>query len=162
MPKLVAGVFILASLPLIGCGSKPSDGELISHFKAHRTEIEAVLRQLEGEHVVLRPLDKAPDFLTFDEADKYRQLFQKIDPTMFDGIDQPRGFSFDPGSDSLFLSAWSAGLAGSGQGKALLYKPTDPTPLVDDLDAYRPPKGQSYILAYRHIDGDWYLEYDAD
>jgi hypothetical protein len=145
-------------------GPKPTDAQLISHFQAHKQEIETLLHKLQAEHVVMHPRENAAysSDLTFDSADDYRRMFQQIDPAMFHEIEQPRGFYYDPESGYLYLSAWSTGLAGSGAAKAFMYKPPNPTPLVDNLDAYRPPKGQSYSLAYRRIEGYWYLEYDAN
>jgi hypothetical protein len=65
------------------------------------------------------------------------------------------------GGDSIWFVAYSSGLATGGSGKGYMYKPVDPTPLYQSLDA--PPKDlASNVRAYRMARKDWYIEYSWD
>jgi len=145
-------------------GPKPTDAELISGFQAHKQAIETVMRHLQADTAIASPIAEKPSPLVLqsDSKERYRQFFKEIDPKLFGEIDRYHGFEYDPVSGSVVVLSWATGMAASGASKAFMYKPAHPVPLVDDLDAYRAPKGQNYILAYRHIEGDWYLEYDAN
>jgi outer membrane murein-binding lipoprotein Lpp len=96
--KPIVGAFFLAPLRLAGCGSKRSDAELISHFQAHRQEIDTLRQKMQAEQVVTRLSNFGADSsnLPVDSVEKYRRMFHNIDPTMFDGIEQVHGFYFDP------------------------------------------------------------------
>ena len=145
-------------------GPKPTDAKLISLFQAHRPQIDALMKTMQADKPtkLSGAASTDPSTLPSSGMEEYRRNFKDIDPQLFGEIDRPRGFYYDPESGSVTIMAWATGLAGSGASKSFMYKPANPIPLVDDLDVYRAPKGQNYILAYRHIEGDWYLEYDAD
>jgi hypothetical protein len=136
----------------------PRDVDVIAQFRSHRTEIDTLMTMMREDRDLLRVddnwTDPASSGISAQRIATYRRMLASIG--------YPRGFYYDPTSGRVTFMVWAAGLAGSGSSKSLMYKPEKPSPLVDDLDAYRPPKGQDYALAFRHIEGDWYLEYDAD
>ena len=119
------------------------------------------MKMMEEDRVIRRvdydwtgPSNPLSAGITADRISQYRRI-------LFD-IECPRGFYYDSNTGSVTIIAWAVGLVGSGASKSFTYKPVNPVPLVDELDSYQVPAGQNYVLAYRRIEGDWYLEYDAD
>jgi len=164
LPAGAAAVLLVTLLCLAACyggGPKPTDAELLARFRAHRPEIATLMKMMEEDRVIRRidydwtdPSNPLSAGISADRISQYRRI-------LFD-IDCPRGFYYDSNTGSVTIIAWAVGLVGSGASKSFMYKPVNPVPLVDELDSYQVPAGQDYVLAYRHIEGDWYLEYDAD
>lgn len=150
-------------MSLAACdGPRPSDAEIIGRFEAHRAQIDSLMEMLRADRVLTSVDDKRTDpadpttvGISRERIDEYRRILEAI------GF--RHGFYYDPQSGRMSFLVWAFGFLSSGQAtKAILYMPENPTPLVDDLDAYRPPQGQEYVLAYRHIEGQWYLRLDGD
>jgi hypothetical protein len=160
---LFACTVVAIAVSLAACdGPRPSDAELIARFTANRARIETLVAMMQVDRTLTRvddnstdPADPATVGISPERIAEYRRLLDEI------GFSQ--GFFYDPQSGGVAFLAWATGFTGSGAAKSVLYRPENPTPLVDDLDAYRPPEGQDHhILAYRHIEGQWYLQLDAD
>jgi len=103
------------------------------------------------------PPDPAAVGIPPQRVTDYRQLVS--------AIGCPRGFIYNPQTGTITLVAWAVGLAASGtsRSKLFVFNPPNPTPLVVDLDAYRgygeAYRRRGYADAYRHLEGQWYLEY---
>ena len=157
--KRVRTLFALVAiaLSLTACdGPRPSDAELIARFRVNRARIETLMEMMQADHALTRvsydssdPADPATVGVSPKRVAEYRRRLNEV------GYWQ--GFVYDPQSGGVSFIAWSTGFTGSGATKWVVYLPEDPTPLVDDLDAYRTPPGQYHLLAYRHIEGPWYL-----
>ncbi|MBK8464481.1 MAG: hypothetical protein IPL32_01495 [Chloracidobacterium sp.] len=63
--------------------------------------------------------------------------------------------------ESVYFYASTKGLSVTGSSKGYVYTVKQPTLLVDDLDKYWSPDGQSFA-AHRHIEGQWYLFLDYE
>lgn len=154
----------LLALNCSGCGSPPGDTELIVRFRSHRAQIESLVDMIRHDEVLIRvdddwtePHDPAAVGISPQRITEYRQIFS--------GIGCPRGFIYNPQTGTITLLAWTAGLAVSGSSKSFVFNPPDPTPLVAELDAYLRSgahQSQGYPLGYRHLEGLWYLKYEAN
>jgi hypothetical protein len=157
---VLALVVMFALLP--GCDDlapRPSDAQLIENFRAHRAQLDELMAMMKEDKVLRRVDDTWTDpenpstiGISAGRIADYRRILSSIG--------YPRGFYYNPESGSVTFVAWAVGLSISGASKSVMFRPLDPKPLVEDLDTYQPPDGQGYALAYRHIEGDWYLEYD--
>lgn len=165
MRHILSVLTVLAlALSLSACdGPRPSDAEIIARFRVNRAQIEHLMAMMRSDRVLTRvddnwtdPADPTTVGISHERIAEYRRILNTI------GF--PRGFSYDPQSGRVKFMAWAVGLAGSGAAKLLMYLPEGPppAPLVADLDAYERPPGQTYVLVYRHIEGPWYLELDAN
>ena len=154
----------LLALQCGGCGSGPSDAELVARFQSHRAQIDSLVGMIQSDKMLRRvdddwtePRDPAAVGISSQRIADYRKIFV--------AIECPRGFIYNPQTGTITLVAWAVGLAVSGSSKVFVFNPTDPTPLVADLDTYRKhgkPDQRGYAHAYRHLDGLWYLEYLGD
>lgn len=155
-------ISVLLALGLSACSApRPSDAEIIARFQTNRAQIEKLMGMMRSDRVLTRvddnwtdPADPEAVGISNERIAEYRSILHAI------GF--PRGFYYDPKSGRVRFLAWSVGLVTGGAAKSVVYSPSDvPIPLVDDLDTYQPPAGQGYVLAYRRIEGPWYLEIDA-
>ena len=157
----IALVLLLVLQSACGEATRPSDAALIANFQAHRTQVEILMSMMRADKVLWRvddtrtgPADPASVGINPQCIAEYRRILA--------AIGYPRGFYYFPDSGRVEFVAWAVGLAVSGASKIVVYNPEQSTPLVADLDTYRPQPGQRSIRAYRHIEGLWYLEFDAN
>ena len=137
-----------------------SDEELISNFQSHRGEFNQLLQMVMSDKGLYRvdndwsnPND--PQTIGIDQGriDEYRRWFRRL------GI--PRGFSANQDLGTVEFISSSQGLAVSGSSKSYVYTKQPPPNLVDSIDKYVLERKGGYPV-YRHIEGDWYLEFEAD
>jgi hypothetical protein len=168
LPALVAGAVLAYGLMLslaFTSGDIPhkADQELIANFQSHRTEFNRLLQMINED----RDLKRVDNDWTFPEnpqaigiaqerIDKYRTLFRQA------GV--PRGFSAFQSSDYIEFIASSQGLAVSGSSKGYLYAKEPPPRVIDNLDTYRAQESKfsPAFPVFRHIEGNWYLFFEAD
>jgi hypothetical protein len=158
---IVPATIPVAYLLVQEAGRKPTDAELIARFHTHRTEIETLMSMMRADNVLVRvddnwtrPANPASVGIGARRIATYRRILNDI------GF--RRGFYYDPKSGNVTFLAWSVGLA-FGASKSIMFLPGEnPTPLVEDVDAYKPPQGADHLVAYRHLEGSWYLEFDSD
>ena len=164
MAAIPAGYILMLSTAFTG-GDIPhkSDEELIANFHSHRPEFDRLLQMINEDQGLLRVDDSwtSPENpqavgISRERIDAYHGLFRRA------GI--PRGFSAFQTRDFIEFIASAQGLVVSGSSKGYLYATEPPPRLVDDLDNYRPQdKGLSRAFpVFRHIEGNWYLFFEAD
>lgn len=137
-----------------------SDQEMMERFRENKSECEVLLQMIKEDQAKIGGLFRIDDDWTEPEdlgalgidcerVQKYRKIFREI------GI--PRGFyAYD--SDAYYFVASSRGIAGSGTSKGYAWRSTTPERLIDgDLDEYRSKRNFGY-LAFRSIEGNWYLQ----
>ncbi len=139
------------------------DEELIANFQSHKAEFNKLL-QMVNEDKDLKRVDyywTAPENpqtigVSQERIDEYRRLFNKADI--------PRGFAAFQSKDYIEFISSAQGLAVSGSSKSYVYSIERPSNVVDNLDTYRSPESKSSPTypAYRHIEGNWYLCFEAD
>jgi len=168
VPALIATVFFAYAMMLsqaFTSGDIPhkSDEELIANFRSHRGEFTRLLQMINEDRDLKRvdyywtsPENPRSIGITQNRIDEYRTLFRQACV--------PRGFSAFQSKDYIEFIASSLGLAVSGSSKGYLYAKEPPARLIDNLDNYR---GQSSKMSpafpvYRHIEGNWYLFFEAD
>lgn len=159
----------------------PSDDEMIGNFFEHREEFEALVTMMQADKELKRvdyewtkPEDPAGIGLTAERIARYRELSRRI------GLE--RGVeAFGESAARVALLASARGLGVSGSCKSYVWLSTPPRQdgervLVEDLDVYVNKKRQERreyfakhkrttpgnLEAYRHVDGNWYLEYESD
>ena len=153
---------LLAMLAFILAGCTPdqehdSDAVLLGVFRRERPVFDQLVRMIE-EDKGLERVDydwTMPDPSPVSEARlaKYRELLRKVGCV--------RGFENFTGKDEVLFIASANGMATGGSSKGYCYTRKTPSPLVKDLDEYRPGHTRTYA-AFRHIEGDWYLIYEYD
>ena len=168
VPALMAAIFggcalVVSSIFTSGDIPHRSDEELIANFQSHRAEFDRMLQMINEDN----GLDRVDSYWTHPEnpgtvgisqarIDEYRRLFQSA------GV--PRGFSAFQTKDNVEFIASSQGLAVSGSSKGYLFAKRPPPRIVENLDTYRALKTEvsPVFPAYRHIEGNWYLFFEAD
>jgi hypothetical protein len=156
---------------LAGCGPgrAPSDASIITRFAAHRAEFGQLLEMFRHDGIDGRlgcesqpqPPDdstRGMQSISVQRRAEYAKIFETI------GCDG--AVYYYPGNGRAMFSLWSVGMLFAGQGKNIMFIPGEaPTPLVAETDNYVWTKydhDQGSVTLYRHIDGPWYLEFDAN
>jgi hypothetical protein len=85
--------------------------------------------------------------------DEYRKLFRKV------GV--PRGFSAYGERNIIEFISSAQGLGISGSSKSYVYAKAPPNNQQENLDEYR-KNGEATYPVYKHIEGNWYLCFEAD
>jgi hypothetical protein len=137
-----------------------SDEELISNFKAHEAQFNQLLEMVmadKGLHRVDDDWTDPKDPQTIGIPNERIAAYRKI----FRALDIPRGFTANQDVGIVKFISSAQGLAVSGSSKAYVWLKKPPTNLVDSIDNYKSTPGASYPV-YRHIQGNWYLVFDAD
>ncbi len=165
---------ILVLFFFVSCGEKshPKDVELIANFQNHKEEFNQLLKMFQEDESLGRV---ASDFTRKNfyekgspkkwnrkeiEADEkrlteYRKLFGQLGLSAgIEGYEE---------KDSIWFHASAQGLAVSGSSKGYVFVLKKPVPdlVVESLDDTK-PNGKESTLAYRHIEGNWYLYYAID
>jgi hypothetical protein len=169
VPALAAAmpfVFLLLFAFMITSGDIPhkSDEELIANFESHKAEFNRMLQMINEDTGLDRVDDnwtspKNPQTVGISQRriDEYRSLFYRA------GV--PRGFSAFQSRDYIEFIASAQGLAVGGSMKGYIYAKEAPPRVVENLDSYRAAEGSKFSPAfpvYRHIEGNWYLYFQAD
>jgi hypothetical protein len=94
-----------------------------------------------------------PPPISQERLAQYRKLLKSVGCV--------RGFENFKGKDEIIFIASASGMATGGSSKGYHYSEIAPSPLVEDLDSYRPGAYRSYA-AFHHIEGNWYLIYEYD
>jgi hypothetical protein len=156
---LAWGVFV-ASIFTSGDIPHKSDEELIANFKTHEAEFNQLRDMIMADKYLYRvdynwtkPEDPKTIGVSDERIATYRKMFVKL------GI--PRGFYFYPDSGEVKFLSSAQGLSVSGSSKSYVWLKQTPSGLVDSIDTHRTKPGATYPV-YRHITGNWYLEFDAD
>jgi hypothetical protein len=166
---LVAAVVVLC-----GCSQPPSDEQLLESFRAHRSELEQLIRMFQADKglgrvgdTFTRPDDPARVGITNERISEYRRLCAAIGaPACIEGYDAAFDRLYGPtreGSTEVKNPIWihvsSAGLAVSGSSKGFLYSAAPPFEVVADLDRVAPSRSGTWL---RHIEGPWYIYFEFE
>lgn len=169
---LLFSVFFIGFL--LSCGEKPhpKDAEMIANFQNHREEFNQLLQMFQEDESLGRV---ANDF-------NRKNFYEKGSPKKWDGkeieVSEQRfteyrklfgklglsaGIEGYEEKDSIWFHASAQGLAVSGSSKGYVFMLNKPVSdlVVESLNDYK-PNGKESTLAYRHIEGNWYLYYAAD
>jgi len=137
----------------------PSDAAMLRHFERH----EATFAALAQMAIADKGLDRVDDNWTMpadtnsvgvstERLRVYRRLLSQA------GI--PRGFQVSKSRDGFDFFYWLVGSAISDDtDKGFAYRTTPPSNTVQSLDGIRAASREPFV-AYRHIQGNWYLFYE--
>jgi len=168
VPVLIAAIlggYVLLLSSVFTSGDIPhrSDEDLIANFQSHRAEFNRMLQMINEDN----GLDRVDYYWTHPEnpqtvgisagrIDEYRRLFRSA------GV--PRGFSAFQTKDYVEFIASTQGLSVGGSSKGYLFAKQPPPRVVGNLDTYRTQDTRlsPAFPVYRHIEGDWYLFFEAD
>lgn len=139
-----------------------SDEELIANFQSHREEFNRLLQMVMEDKALSRvdinwtsPANPQAVGISRERVDEYRALFKKL------GV--PRGFNAFQARGVFEFIASAQGLSTGGSSKGYIYFKWRPVHVVESLDEYRQLTDKPYSYpVYRHIEGNWYLFYDAN
>lgn len=166
---LVAWVFFIT---LTGCGRSASDDELEKLFRNHQKEfielknrsaqvgvIEMITPKLiraDTELIELNgrlPSDLPNNTQSKLSAEEWRSYF-----SLMDSLSVAMVFREATDSDVTFKIQRESFLNGDSQ-KGIAYMESSPSPVVPDLDSYKPTSTDSHgsFTVYKHIFGHWYL-----
>ena len=155
-----------AFLLVVGCSAPnaPSDAAVIRQFTEHRADFERLLEMfrhdgIDGRLDCVDSPDPGRREQPMAHRAEYVMLFRRI------GCDTVS--HYDPDSGKAQFELWSYGLfLNAGQAESIMFIPNEvPQPLVATIDHYRwtqQDHAQGHIEIYRHIEGAWYVEFDAD
>ena len=157
-------------LGVISCGflgdiPHQTDAEMVENFRLHRADFENLLAMIRDDESKIgkrlyridydwtEPKDLGALGISDERVREYRSLFPKI------GV--PRGF-YAYGEDDVYMFVASTqGIAVSGTSKSYVWRPEPPSLLAnEELQEY--VRRNNLGRAYRHIEGNWYLEFEGD
>jgi hypothetical protein len=169
--------FIFAAIVVIGlsgCERDPTDQSIIANFQKHREDFEKLTEMVIHDMKLKRldmtwsaPADPSTIGITPERVAEYRRIFREL------GI--RRGFSAYGDRSIIHFVAHAEGLSVAGHAKSYTWCDSTPEELVDSIDRFRIEKSEEYRQylehktksfqkhrnVFRHIEGNWYLEYDS-
>lgn len=171
MKALKPVTILIAVLCLEGCdGKPPTDAHMISVFQ----EKEAVFEQLRSDicrypHAQTIWIDADPDpTLPLGELAHFRTLLSAIKARRIAAVPRRAG---KPCSGA--IDAWSSGMLDSGDSKSwsfgylpgkdrddLRLAHLDNIDFVHTVNRFPPPSSHGHRDYWRHMDRDWWLEWD--
>ena len=150
----------------------PKDRDLLEFFSENRHDFDALIAMFKADRSLGRigsNFERTSSFFGECKGDKvwngdkievtkerlsdYRSLFTKLK--------LPAGIEGYCDKHEIYLYASTKGLSITGSTKGYAFLDERPKVLVDDLDTYWSADGKSFI-AYRHIEGNWYLFFDYE
>lgn len=161
-------VYFLIGTAFMGDNSPhKSDDEMIASFQAHKAEFETLVEMVKQDKNLKRvdgtwTEPKEPETIGISQTRiaSYRNLLR--------ATETPRGFSHYSPNSILFIGS-SRGLAVSGSSKSyVVFLDGKPDKIVENIDEYRKiiatdlTNPQNEYPVYKHIEGDWYLEFVAN
>ncbi len=163
---LIAAPFILYFLMIswvFSSGDIPhkTDDEMIANFYKHRNEFsqlsEMITKDKELKGIRLDSTDppRIEEIgISPSRINEYRSLLSKANlPLEFSRLIYKK--------ESVEFVVSVQGLAVSGSSKGYILTTKGPEFTVENLDKYWSADGKSFV-AYRHIEGDWYLFFEYD
>lgn len=152
MVALFLILWVVARILLVG-KDHPSDAELRSLLRDHRTEIDSLVRMIRTDRmdVVADDWIRPDSGMTPERWDLYRELLDRLE--VESGIRL-----YNDTTVELWIS--TQGLTTGGSSKGLVLRPRDPAPLLEHLDS-RPP-GKNNGIGYTKLWDGWYICYEWD
>jgi len=164
---LIPGLVIGAPLLSIGLlswafslGGPPSDNQLLSNFARHRSAFEQLARMVQTDKGLqwvdvdwASPSNTSTVGVSPARLAEYRSLLRRA------GV--PKGFQVGDTPNEIDFYSWVTGSVLSDdtfKGYAYCAKP--PVHRLRSLDNYQ-PGSENVEIAYRHIQGQWYLFYES-
>jgi hypothetical protein len=155
----IPAAFAVAILIAREAVKPPSDAAMLRHFERQQTTFDELVKMASTDKGLVRvdegwtmPADPQSVRVSRDRLAAYRKLLRDAGT--------PRGFKVsqdDAGYDFYF---WLRGSAISDDvQKGFAYRTTPPPDVVQTLDDIR-AHTREYMVAYRHIRGNWYLIYE--
>lgn len=137
----------------------PSDREMLTHFQRHRATFDHLAGMVQADKRLKRvdynwtdPADPRQVGVSPARISEYRRLL--------DSAGVHRGFEVWDRSEGVKFLYWGQGSAiSSDTDKGFAYLTKPPKRTLASLDACGPDK-KNGVLAYRHIEGNWYLFYE--
>ncbi len=151
-PRLALALCL--ALVTVSCNQSrtpPTDAEMLTVFKEHKATFETLQSMIckDGYKTIsMDPEWSKPANIPQGKKSSYYQLFRKIGVTQLQSYDGCRAQ----------FSVWALGWAGDADYKNYRYRPEKPEKLVQSLDKL-PLNNTDIAFFYRHIEGEWYLEY---
>ncbi|MBC7880440.1 MAG: hypothetical protein H7Y37_03840 [Anaerolineae bacterium] len=181
MQKNIAHQFLilLCLLIVVGCGDQghPKDDQMLAQFAKHRLELEQLIRMFKTDKGLgrvgsgfTRPDNPTIIGVSAERIEKYRQLCSVVGAVnCIEGYDATYDRLYGSVSEGIteekvpiWIHISARGLSISGSGKGFFYSempPKSPFKLVKDLDRISITRPAGTWL--RHIEGPWYLYFDA-
>ncbi len=158
LSKLLACIHLC----LVGCApdeTHDSDANLIRTFHAQKATFAQLLSMIQTD----QGLERVDEDWTFPDPPPITQERVGLYRELLKNIGCVRGFESFQNKSGIRFIASANGLATGGSSKSYYFHKggSAPSPLVADLDSYRPGHDRTYA-AYRHIEGNWYLVYEFD
>ena len=139
----------------------PKESELLQNFHAHRTAYEHLRDMLQADAQIERLADwgvattnagpRVPPAGDFP-VERYRDYMRLLKEVGGLAASRSEGEHADP---SILVWAW--GWAGKTRHIGICWLEQAPTNQIAALDGYRSRRYPERVVAYRHIDGNWYL-----
>jgi len=162
IPLLSVFFVSLVSVELMSACSRtpshPSDVVLEQRLRSHQADFDNLVRMFEEDSDVVKIthqrvfFDKSPiRNLPIGRLDDYRSLFKTLQ--LEGGIKRERSH--------ILLIASTKGMLIPNSGKTYLYSVTEPSPLVESLDAVITSHNGDQPPVYKKLFGKWYLSYES-
>jgi hypothetical protein len=150
-------VWIMVSPWAQSSGPRPTDAQMIAHWRTHRGTLERLVSMMQEDHDLKRlgrdwsePEDLAALGVSQERAALYRRLMRETDI-----------ISLVHYGSQVELVYFTAGIYIRGSAKSFCYgKPPEHADEIDgDLDVAR--EGRRRFTLQRRIEGDWWLQYEG-
>lgn len=163
-----AGLLVIATLLLIGCGP-PRDAGLVKDFEEDRATLDELVAKFREDPGLARvgmdwtlPADTSEVNVSPARLEEYRALCRRIgakgciegyDAT-YELLSADEAVDFGEEKDTIWVHLDTHGPTFSGKVKGYLYSQQPTFPVVPDLDDVRVSRAGTWL---RQIDGPWYL-----
>jgi hypothetical protein len=162
MKQILNNLYLIAVLlPLIlmaACGGAyPPDSKMEEKLRSHNSDFTHLIEMFQQDTHLLT-VDREFAYVSYDtkvalpnqRMDEYRRLLKKLD------LIDIRRYS---NAGNIYLKAWHQdGFIIGGSYKHYVYAKTEPSPIVNSLDALK-HSGQD-ALGYKRVVDNWYLNLD--
>lgn len=153
--RAISLITCLLSLGISGCTPDERhdrDADLIHIFHDQRATFDELLAMIHED----QELERVDYNWTLPDPPPISRERLELYRTLLTSIGCVRGFeNFKTKSEIIFIAS-SCGMVTGGSSKGYYFSQNQPSPIVDDLDAYRPEDSRTYA-AFRHLEGNWYL-----
>ena len=158
----VLWMYAMSSVWTSGDIPHPSDTEMIANFQVHKAEFIQIVEMAQEDKDKFRTIGhlSGQDYLAHSGVPQTRiGEYQKVTRKLV----LPGAVTVYENAAVIEFTVSTQGLAVGGSSKSYVYRKIPPENVVTDIDAYRnnPQINQGYPV-YRHIEGNWYLCFEAN
>jgi hypothetical protein len=157
-----AWMYAMSSIWTSGDSPHPSDAEMLAKFQSHKATFSQLVEMAQEDRNKFHTVGDlcSPNYLSNNGLSQTRiEMYQ----TACRKLGLPTGVTIHEDTGIIEFTVSTQGLAVSGSSKSYVYRRIPPGNIVPDIETYRnDPQINSGYPVFRHIEGNWYLSFEAN